>query len=275
MGDKGGVKLLFCFDRRGSDELAERRLKPNRFAGFGGRDGGSSCQLPVPVLPVSCLPGAAGAPPVEKTRCSYFCRMYRSIAGSTSSASIGRSARTLRGLNRLLLSTLPVFFMLSTCSVVQLSILKLLTFETCVPNLRCSPAQRMHRNTPRFHDAHPGFFALQSAHRSLPGTLRRRSCNARSLRACWRFEMADAILVTLRSFGRGVSVSGEISRSTTALRNAFVRSHNPTNAVVKVPPAQVTFYTTTMQIRGKRNIIARVRRWRWRTRLEPRQGSRV
>jgi hypothetical protein len=41
----------------------------------------------------------------------------------------------------------------------------------------------------------PGFFAAQSAHLSLPGTERMRSCRARSLRACWRlFIIADMII---------------------------------------------------------------------------------
>jgi hypothetical protein len=66
---------------------------------------------------------------------------------------------------------LPMLFMLSTCSELQVSILKLLTLLTCVPNFLCNAAQRMHRKIPRFQLAHPGFFALQSAQRSLPGTL--------------------------------------------------------------------------------------------------------
>ena len=85
--------------------------------------------------------------------------------------------------------------MLSTCSVDQLSILKLLTLLTCTPNFRCSAAQRIQRKMPKFHDAHPGFFELQSAHRSLPGTLRMSSWSCRSLRACCRFVMALAMIV--------------------------------------------------------------------------------
>ena len=40
-------------------------------------------------------------------------------------------------------TTFPVFFMLSTCSALQLSMLKLLTLLTCVPSFLCSAAQRM------------------------------------------------------------------------------------------------------------------------------------
>ena len=193
-GESGGVKSRSCLEALGKTELAERRLKPNFLPGLGGKGGGSSLQLPVPVLPVLCLAAAGPAFPAVNALCSYFCRMYFSSAASTSSASIGKSARTFFGLKRLLLSTLPTFFMLSTCSADHWSILKLLTFETCVPSLRCRAAHRMHKKMPRFHDAQPGFFALQSAHLSLPGTERSRSCNARSLRACCRFDIADAIV---------------------------------------------------------------------------------
>ena len=107
---------------------------------------------------------------------------------------MGISALTLVGLNLWLEMTLPVFFMLSTCSAVQLSMVKLLTLETCVPSLRCSDAQRTHRNMPRFQLAHPGFFAAQSAQRSLPGTVAMRSWRVRSLRACCRLDTAAAMV---------------------------------------------------------------------------------
>lgn len=106
-GDKGGVKLrsrpLSCFPGRGRDELADRSEKPNFLPGLGGKGGGSSLQLPVPVLPVFCLAAADVALPAVNSLCSYFRRIYLSIAPSTSSASIGISARTLFGLNDLLL----------------------------------------------------------------------------------------------------------------------------------------------------------------------------
>lgn len=120
--------------------------------------------------------------------------MYFSIAASTSSASIGISALTFFGLYILLLATLPTFFILSTCSVLQLSIDSDLTFDTCVPSFLCSAAHRIHKKMPKFQLAHPGFFAAQSAQRSLPGTERSRSCSMRSLRACWRFDMVPAMV---------------------------------------------------------------------------------
>lgn len=51
VGESGGVKTS-CFLRPAKDELAERRLKPNFFPGFGGNGGGSSPVDPVLVLPV-------------------------------------------------------------------------------------------------------------------------------------------------------------------------------------------------------------------------------
>lgn len=106
-----------------------------------------------------------------------------------------------------------------------------LTFEMCVPSLRCSAAQRMHRKMPNcdrqyctrhtrvrvaagqhtLQLAHPaggqlesrlaaralslpGFFAPQSAQVPLPGTVLISSCSVRSLRACWRLFSAEAIL---------------------------------------------------------------------------------
>lgn len=70
-----------------------------------------------------------------------------------------------------------------------------LTLLMCVPSFLCIEAQRTHKKTPRFQLAHPGLFAPQSAHRSLPGIPTIKSCNARSLRACWRLLTAgDAIV---------------------------------------------------------------------------------
>lgn len=173
-GESGGVKRSWCL--RGNVEDAERREKPNRLPGLGGRGGGSSPIEPVLVLPVFCLTaGFAPPPPAMKALCSYFCRMNFSIVASASSMSTGIAGLTFCGLKSRLDFVFPSRFMLSTCSPDQLSMLKLLTFETCVPSLRCSAAQRMHRKIPRFHDAHPGFFALQSAQRSLPETLLMRS----------------------------------------------------------------------------------------------------
>jgi hypothetical protein len=40
----------------------------------------------------------------------------------------------------------------------------------------------------------PGFLAPQSAHVELPGTFLTRSCNARSLRACWRLLNVAAMM---------------------------------------------------------------------------------
>ena len=42
----------------------------------------------------------------------------------------------------------------STCSVVQLSILNDLTFEICVPSLRCSEAHRIHKKIPSCRQSH-------------------------------------------------------------------------------------------------------------------------
>ena len=44
----------------------------------------------------------------------------------------------------------------SICSGVQESRLTDFTREMCTPRLRWMPAQRMHRNTPRFHEAQRG-----------------------------------------------------------------------------------------------------------------------
>lgn len=135
--------------------------------------------------------------------CSYFARMYLSIALSTSSMSMGMEGLTLRGLYVLFDSRLPMRFILSTCALSHLSILRDLTLEMCVPSLRCRAAHRMHRKMPRLQLAHPGFRAPQSAQVPLPGTVLMSSCNVRSLRACWRLFRADAILSGRRKrFGR-------------------------------------------------------------------------
>lgn len=42
------------------------------------------------------------------------------------------------------------------CSGVHWSRLTDLTLEMCTPRLRWMPAQRIHMNTPRFHEAHRG-----------------------------------------------------------------------------------------------------------------------
>lgn len=83
-------------------------------------------------------------------------------------------------------ASVSVIVRTSTCSFDQLSMLKDLTFEMCVPSLRCMAAQRMHRNTPRLHDAQAGFREWQSAQRLLPGTPWTSSCRTFSFRAAWR-----------------------------------------------------------------------------------------
>lgn len=76
-----------------------------------------------------------------------------------------------RGLYILLTATFPFLFMVwepvkcqydassskchqgeptSTCSAVQLSMVRDLTLEMWVPSLRCNVAQRMHRNIPSY-----------------------------------------------------------------------------------------------------------------------------
>jgi hypothetical protein len=98
-GDKGGVRL------RG-EVAAFRKPKPKRPVGFGGSGGGRSSEL---VLPVFCrVPSRVS---LMYTLCSYFCRMYLSIALSTSSMSIGICAFALRGLYVLFDSELPMRFM--------------------------------------------------------------------------------------------------------------------------------------------------------------------
>lgn len=57
----------------------------------------------------------------------------------------------------------------------------------------------------------PGFLALQSAHMLFPGTLCKRSCNAFSLRACWRLLINEAIDAWLpETQGRGLNGAGGI-----------------------------------------------------------------
>lgn len=185
LGETGGVTFLDT----GKVEEAARRPKPNLFPGFGGRGGGrSSTEL---VLPVFCrVPGREST---VNALCSYFCRIYRSIAPSTSSISIGICALTFLALKWRFDSVLPIRFMLSTCSLFQLSILKDLTLDIWVPSLRCNAAHRIHRKIPKLQLAHPGFRAPQSAHRSFPGTVLISSWRMRSLRACWRLLSAEVM----------------------------------------------------------------------------------
>ena len=98
-GEMGGVML------RG-EVAALRSPNPKRPLGFGGNGGGRSSEL---VLPVFCrVPGRES---LRYILCSYFALMYRSIALSTSSISMGICGLTLRGLYVLLDSTLPMRFM--------------------------------------------------------------------------------------------------------------------------------------------------------------------
>ena len=98
-GETGGVRF------RG-DVAAFRNPNPKRPEGLGGNGGGRSSEL---VLPVLCrVPGRESAMYI---RCSYFCRMYLSIALSTSSISMGIWGLTLRGLYVLFDSALPMRFM--------------------------------------------------------------------------------------------------------------------------------------------------------------------
>jgi hypothetical protein len=98
-GDTGGVML------RG-EVAALRSPNPKRPVGFGGNGGGRSSEL---VLPVFCrVPGRDSC---MYTRCSYFCRMYLSMALSTSSMSMGICGLALRGLYVLFDSAFPMRFM--------------------------------------------------------------------------------------------------------------------------------------------------------------------
>jgi hypothetical protein len=97
-GDTGGVMLR--------EVAAFRSPKPKRPVGLGGNGGGLSSEL---VLPVFCrVPGRESC---MYTLCSYFCRMYLSIALSTSSTSMGICGFALRGLYVLFDSALPMRFM--------------------------------------------------------------------------------------------------------------------------------------------------------------------
>lgn len=98
-GDTGGVRFR-C------DADAFRNVKPKRPVGFGGSGGGLSSEL---VLPVFCR--VLGRESVMYILCSYFCRMYLSMALSTSSISMGICGFTLRGLYVLFDSRLPMRFM--------------------------------------------------------------------------------------------------------------------------------------------------------------------
>jgi hypothetical protein len=110
--------------------------------------------------------------------------------------------------------------------------LKDLILEICVPSFRCSAAQRMQRKIPiyrrrtvslnsiggRGEDIHssspilpdsqrvinngdagdkPGVKASQSAHRSLPGTVRISSVRVFSFRSCWRLLMPLGMMKTI------------------------------------------------------------------------------
>lgn len=98
-GDTGGVRFL-------GDAAAFRSPNPKRPVGFGGNGGGLSSEL---VLPVFCrVPGRISC---MYTRCSYFCRMYLSMAPSTSSTSMGICGLTFRGLYVRFDSRLPMRFM--------------------------------------------------------------------------------------------------------------------------------------------------------------------
>ena len=98
-GETGGVRF------RGA-VAAFRNPNPKRPVGFGGNGGGLSSELVLPVF--CCVPSRKSC---MYMRCSYFCRMYRSIALSTSSISIGICGLTLRGLYVLFDSRLPMRFM--------------------------------------------------------------------------------------------------------------------------------------------------------------------
>ena len=202
-GEMGGVML------RG-EVAALRSPNPKRPLGFGGNGGGRSSEL---VLPVFCrVPGRES---LRYILCSYFALMYRSIALSTSSISMGICGLTLRGLYVLLDSTLPMRFMLSTWALSHLSMLSDLTLEMCVPSLRCKAAHRMHRKMPRLQLAHPGLRAPQSAQFPFPGTDLMSSCNVRSLRACWRLFRADAMSCRER---KQLGVGGRVGRSVEGAR---------------------------------------------------------
>ena len=98
-GDIGGVMS------RG-DVAALRSPNPKRPVGFGGSGGGRSSEL---VLPVFCrVPGRES---FRYILCSYFARIYLSMALSTSSMSMGICGLTLRGLYVLFDSTFPIRFM--------------------------------------------------------------------------------------------------------------------------------------------------------------------
>jgi hypothetical protein len=98
-GDTGGERFRDA-------GVGLRNPNPNRLVGFGGNGGGRSSEL---VLPVFCrVPGRES---FKYIRCSYFARMYLSMALSTSSISIGIDGLMLRGLYVLFDSRLPMRFM--------------------------------------------------------------------------------------------------------------------------------------------------------------------
>ena len=79
-----------------------------------------------------------------------------------------------------------------------------LTLLTCVPKLRCTPLQRMHKVMPRFQLAHFGFAALQSAQRSFPD----RVANSATRRALRAFDSAVVTVLVARSGTSIASPSG-------------------------------------------------------------------
>lgn len=133
---------------RGKVELVFFLKKPPVLGGGGGGtpSSDSALRLDRPFPPLAVLD-------------TYFALMNRSMAESASSASTGTGGCLLSGLYILLEAVLPTFFMLSTCSFVQPSMLRDLTLEICVPSFRCIAAQRMQRKMPRLHEAQAGFLA--------------------------------------------------------------------------------------------------------------------
>ena len=135
---------------------------------LGGSGGGMSSDPELPVLRWRLV-----LVDLEKAELIYFWRMKRSMAESASSASMGTGGFWPTGLYTLLDAALPTLRMFykkrispqgdgreakprgkrgcgrtSTCSLDQLSMLKDLTLDTCVPNLRWIAAHRMQRKTP-------------------------------------------------------------------------------------------------------------------------------
>jgi hypothetical protein len=61
-------------------------------------------------------------------------------------------------------SVLCPLAVLLTCLCVHLSIVTLLTKDTCTPNPLCTPLHSRQKKIPNAGDAHDGFGALQSIH---------------------------------------------------------------------------------------------------------------